>query len=258
MFQSPGEVAFQIGPFSVYWYGIIISFAFITGIWVSSAFAKIKNENPENILDMAIYLLIGAVIFSRLYFVIFSWDYFKNNIQEAFMIWQGGLSIHGAMIGGCLVLVLYSILKKLCLLKYADLLCLGFVLGQAIGRWGNFFNSEAFGKPTDLFWKVYIPPEKRPYAYIDKEFFHPAFLYESLWNFIVFFILVFLLKKFKNCNGILLFSYLILYSIGRFFIEDIRIDSIYSVFGLPVAQFASLIMIFVGVAGFLFLYSTKK
>lgn len=248
--KSPGSVAIEIGPITIYWYGIIIAIAFIIGLAVTAYIAKKQNENSENIFDLANYLLIFGVIFARLYYVIFNWQYYGLHHDEIIKVWHGGLSIHGAIIGGFIVLIVYTYIHKLSLFKYADLLSYGLVLGQAIGRWGNFFNSEAFGKPTDLSLKLYIAPESRPLGYSQFEYFHPAFLYESIWNLVVFLLLYFVIrKKFNGYNGAILFSYLFLYSIGRLFIENVRIDSIYYIFGLPIAQFASIILIIIGIAG---------
>ncbi len=259
IFQSPGEIALNIGSIEVRWYGILIAIAFIAGLFISTKIAKQKNEPPENILDLAFYLLISAIISARLYFVICDWSYYKSHMGEILHIWQGGLSIHGTLIGGFLTLLIFCKVKKLSLFKYADILSCGVIMGQAIGRWGNFFNSEAFGGPTDLPWKLYIPIIKRPLNYMAYEYFHPTFLYESLWNILCFFILYFgIIKRQTKTYGYALFSYLILYSTGRYFIEGVRIDSINSVFGIPVAQFISLVLIFIAIIGLISLCFISK
>lgn len=259
IFQSPGEIAFQQGVIEIRWYGIIIAIAFLAGLFISTKIAKQKGENSETILDLAFYLLISAIVSARLYFVICDWSYYKSHLNEIMHIWQGGLSIHGALIGGFFTLLIFCKVKKLSLFKYADILACGVIIGQAIGRWGNFFNSEAFGSPANLPWKLYIPVTKRPVDYINYEYFHPTFLYEFLWNILCFCILYFgVIKYSSKVHGYALFSYLILYSTGRFFIEGVRIDSINSIFGLPVAQFISLILIFIGIVGFMALDFISK
>jgi len=259
MFKSPGDIAFHFGNISVHWYGIIIAVAFITGLTVSNKIAKKQGLNSDYIFDLATYLLLASIASARLYYTIFNWQYYKDHLNEIIMIWQGGLSIHGAIIGGALTLFIYTALKKLPILKYADVISYGLIIGQAVGRWGNFFNSEAFGSPTNLPWGVYIPIEKRPEKYIGNDFFHPTFLYESVWDILVFIILYFFLrKKFENKNGAITCSYLILYSIGRFLIEGIRVDSIYYVFSLPLAQFISLILIIIGIIGLVYVTVYKK
>jgi len=256
MLKSPGPVALEAGPITIYWYGITLAIAFLAGLLITFKIAKKQGENPDKILNLAIFLLFGAIIGARLYFVMFNWGFYKFHLQEIFMTWHGGLSIHGAIIGGFITGAIYTKINKLPLLKYADLVSPGLILGQAIGRWGNFFNSEAFGVPTNLPWKLYIPVENRPENYMNYQYFHPTFLYESLWNITVFLLLFFIFrKKFEGKNGALFFLYLILYSLGRFVIESIRTDSIYMVAGIPIAQFVSIIFIITGILG---LYFVKK
>jgi phosphatidylglycerol---prolipoprotein diacylglyceryl transferase len=253
MFASPGAIAFKFGVFTIYWYGIIIAVSFLIGLFVVLKIAKERYNShtvEDNIYNLAFLVLPGALIGARLYFVLFNLDYYLLNPLDIIMINKGGLSIHGAILGGFLTGICYTFKKKLPTLMYADLFSMGLVLGQAIGRWGNFFNSEAFAKPTNLPWKLYIPPLMRPEKYANEAFFHPAFLYESLWDIFVFFILYFFIwKKYSDKKGTVFFSYLILYSIGRICIESIRIDSIFNFLGLPVAQWASIILIITGIIG---------
>jgi len=254
MLKSPGSEAFHIGPLTVYWYGIIIAVAFMAGLFTVLKIAEKDYPNDgtkDHIVDVSTYLLIGGVLCARLYYVIFNFNYFINNPLEIFMTWRGGLSIHGVIIGGILITYFYTKVHKLRLLKYTDLFAYGLILAQAIGRWGNFFNSEAFGTPTNLPWGVYIPAQYRPQEFINFQYFHPAFLYESLWNLIVFAVLILLVRRFfGDKTGAITFAYFMLYSLGRFFIEGMRSDNIYSVFGFHIAQFVSLIMFFAGAIGF--------
>jgi phosphatidylglycerol:prolipoprotein diacylglycerol transferase len=259
VFQSPGSVAFHFGTITVYWYGIMLAVAFLIGVAFTSIIAKKQGENPDNVMNLAIFLLFGAILGARFYYVIFNWDFYRMHLEEILMTWHGGLSIHGAIIGGFISGAVYTRINNLPLLKYADLVSYGLILGQAIGRWGNFFNAEAFGLPTNLPWKLYISQENRPEKYIDYQYFHPAFLYESLWNILVFCILYFILrKKFEGNNGVIFFSYLILYSIGRIFIESIRIDSIFMIYGVSIAQIASFIFILTGISGLYFVNKILK
>lgn len=252
MFTSPGDIAIQLGPLNIYWYGISIATAFCFGLF--SCYKIAENYYPESSLDrlsdLSFYILMGAIIGARLYFVGFNWDYFSLNLEEIPMLWHGGISIHGAIIGGFISGASYVKKHNLSLWLYADIIAFGLPIGQAIGRWGNFFNSEAFGKPTDLPWKLYIPQYHRPVGMEEFEYFHPTFLYESIWNIGVFLVLFFFIKnKFQNKNGVIFFSYLILYSLGRIIIEAIRIDSIYNPMGLPIAIWASFLMIIIGIIG---------
>ncbi len=254
MFTSPGEIALTIGDLTIYWYGIIMAIAFLSGLAFIVFIAKKSEKEPEqvieNLIDLSLICLIGAIIGARLYYVVFNLDYFSVNLSEIPKLWHGGLSIHGALLGGFLFGSIYALYKKLSILKYADYFAFGLILGQSIGRWGNFFNSEAFGKPTNLPWKLYIPEMNRPVQYQTFEFFHPTFLYESIWNLFILAILYFLIKPYsKALKGVVFFSYLILYSIGRLLIEGIRIDSVYNFLGIPIAQWASVILIIIGVLG---------
>jgi len=257
--QSPGNILFSIGAINIHWYGIIIAIAFLAGLAVAVYIAKQENIDPDEIINLSALLLVAGVVFARLYYVIFNWNYFSKHIAEIFMLWQGGLSIHGVIIGCSAIFLVYAKVKKLPLFKYMSIFACALPLGQAIGRWGNFFNSEAFGMPTSLPLRVYIPPEFRPLEYINHEFFHPTFLYESIWNLIVFLILFFFVRiRFKDYGGMVAFSYLILYSTGRYFIEAIRLDNIYSICGLHIAQFISLLLIAIGMFSIFYSIYRKK
>jgi phosphatidylglycerol:prolipoprotein diacylglycerol transferase len=177
-------------------------------------------------------------------------DYFAQHKSEIFAVWHGGMSIHGGIIGGILSGLIISKLNKIPFLKYADIFSYGLIIGQAIGRFGNYFNCEAFGKPCYIpYLKLYIPEQYRPYGYEQFSYFHPTFLYESIWNIIVFFLLFFVIRKLvqiKNLKeGTIFFSYLILYSTGRFFIEWCRLDSIKNIYGLHIAQVVSIATIII-------------
>jgi len=257
--QSPGAILFKLGPLEIHWYGVIIAAAFLTALGIALHIAKQEGIDSDRIINLSTGLLVGGIFFARLYFVVFNWQYFSSHFAEIFMLWKGGLSIHGVIIGCFFILLFYTKFKKLPLLKYTDLFACALPIGQCIGRWGNFFNSEAFGLPTNWFLRVYIPPELRPDKYFQQEFFHPTFLYESIWDLVVFLVLFFVIRrKFRDTNGVITLSYLILYSLGRFFIEAIRTDNIYSIFGLHIAQFVSLILIAIGVLGLLFVFLNKK
>lgn len=244
MFQSPGAIALDFGIIKIHWYGILIAIAFGLALFICGKVAKQKNENPIYFYDMASYILISAIIGARLYYVLFNWQYYFNNPVDIFKLWQGGLAIHGGIIGGLLAGYIYTRYKNLSFLKYCDITCIGLILGQAIGRWGNFFNSEAFGSPTNLPWKLYIPFQNRPQEFINYEYFHPTFLYESICDLIIFLILYFILKKRLNAhNGALFFCYLSLYSVVRFFIEGLRTDSLILINEIKMAQFLSICLI---------------
>ena len=253
MFKSPGHIAFSFSSIDIYWYGIIMSLSILAGLFVILYYRKkyFKDISADTICDITFLLIIFGIIFARLYYVILDYKYFLKNIWEIFAVWNGGISIHGAIFGGVLIGYLYAKDNKLNFLRYADLFSIGLTAGQVIGRWGNFFNSEAFGLPCNLPWKLYIPYSLRPLEYKNIEFFHPAFLYESILNFIVLIILIYILKKGgeNRKNGVIFFSYIILYSIVRIAIESIRVDSVLNIYGFHIAHIVSIILIIIGVCG---------
>lgn len=229
MFQSPGAVFFKLGPITIRWYGVMIALGFLLAAFVASRLARRWNMSSERIINLALVIFIGGIIGARLYFVILSWSYFSHHLSEIIATWHGGLSIHGGIIGGILVGAIYCNRARLPFLRCADLFACVVPLAQSIGRWGNFFNSEAFGKPVaDSFpLKLYIPLENRPLSYYNYNYFHPTFLYESAWDFCLFLILYFVAaEKLKRYPGIVFFLYLAGYSVGRLLIEPLRVDSI--------------------------------
>lgn len=227
MFRSPGPVAFQIGPLTIRWYGVLIAAAMALGLWLAYREARRRGEDPEALLKTAEFALIGGLVGARLYYVLFNLDYYLATPSKIVAVWEGGLAIHGGLIGGLLVGGGYAWAQRLPVARQLDIIAPSLVLGQAIGRWGNFFNEEAFGRPTDLPWRLYISPPHRPLGFQDAEFFHPTFLYESLWDFGVFAVLVLLLRRrLAGAHGALFLAYLGLYSAGRIWIEGLRLDSL--------------------------------
>lgn len=261
MFVSPGDVAFNIGPISVYYYGIIMAISLCIGVFVASLITKkyYPDLNSDVIYDISPHVIIGAIIGARLYYCLLSYEYFSQNLIEILEIRHGGLSIHGAILGGLIGGIIYAQRHKLPILKLCDIFSYGLILGQAIGRWGNFFNSEAFGKPTEFFLKIYIPIYKRPLEYMQYNYFHPTFLYESILDICIFLILFFIVRKIvKGKDGIIFFSYLILYSCARIIIEQIRIDSVLNVFGFPIAQIVSILIILISTIAIIKVLTLRK
>lgn len=245
MFQSPGDVAFSILGFPVYYYGIILAFAILTGVYTAYFLYKTfyDNVNAKKIIDFAPFIIIIGILGARFYYCCVNYSYYLNHPLEIFYIRQGGLSIHGMIIIGILSLFVFSKIYKMSFLKLIDVFLCGTALGQSIGRWGNFFNSEAFGTPTNLPWKLYIPIQHRPIQFINYEYFHPAFLYESVLDLVIFIILFCMFKKLAKHPGMIACVYLILYSFVRIFVEHLRIDSVLNINGIPVAQIMSLALI---------------
>jgi phosphatidylglycerol:prolipoprotein diacylglycerol transferase len=263
-FTSPGPIVVKLGPIVIRWYGLLIASAVLLGVSLSQYLAKRRYVNPDLISDLSIWLVIGAIPAARLYYVLFQWSEYSQHPERIIAIWQGGIAIHGAIIGGIIAALIFARLKKISFWQLTDLVAPSLILGQAIGRWGNFFNSEAFGRPTDLPWKLYIPPDHRPVDLVDFEYFHPTFLYESLWNLMVFALLLTLFfralskkSSLKIGTGTLFLVYGIAYSLGRFWIEGLRTDSL-MLGPLRMAQMVSLGGMTLGLLGLTWLYVLKR
>ncbi len=276
--QSPGETFLNLGFLTLRWYGLLISISVLIGLLISKKLAKSRNINPQYINEILPSLIIYSIIGARAYYVIFEWrqysgnnfftsfNFFNNVIQiPSFLaIWQGGIAIHGGLIGGFLCILFFCKSKNIHLKTFIDILIPSIILGQSIGRWGNFFNNEAFGIPTDLPWKLFIPIQNRPIEFINYQFFHPTFIYESLWNFLIFILLINIFYQQNNKSsvrpGFISCLYLIGYSFGRFWIEGLRIDPLciggippFCEGGLRMAQFISIFLFSSGLIGIFFL-----
>lgn len=261
-FTSPGPIAFEIGPFTIRWYGLLIASAVLLGVSLSQFLAQRRKVNPDVLGDLVIWLVIGALPMARLYYVLFEWQEYVQRPGDIIAIWKGGIAIHGAIIGGLIAALIFSRLNRVSFWQMADLVAPSLILGQAIGRWGNFFNSEAFGRPTDLPWKLYIPLAQRPPGYANFEYFHPTFLYESLWNLGVFaLLLTVFFWGLRHPNrlkvGTIFLIYMVAYSLGRFWIEGLRTDSL-MLGPLRIAQLISLTEIALGLVGLWWLYGRQR
>jgi phosphatidylglycerol---prolipoprotein diacylglyceryl transferase len=256
-FTSPG-VGFPIGPLHLRWYGLLIASAVLVGLTVSQRLAQARQLSPDLVGDLLVWLIVGAIPGARLYYVLFQWSYYSQHPDQILAIWRGGIAIHGAILGGTLAAIFFSRVKRCSFWRLADVVAPSLILGQAIGRWGNFFNSEAFGSPTELPWKLLIPTDRRPSGFETVSYYHPTFLYESLWNLMVFGLLMTLFFRFpKAKRGTLFLVYMIAYSCGRFWIEALRTDSL-MVGPLKMAQMVSLVGILLGGAGLVWLYLMRR
>lgn len=267
VFASPGELLFQLGPLSLRWYGLLIALAVLAGLMLSTRLGRLRGLDPAVIADLLPVLVLASVIGARTYYVLFEWRQFAAHPIQALYIWQGGIAIHGALIGGTLATILYCRVRHLSFWNLVDVVVPSVALGQAIGRWGNFFNSEAFGLPTDLPWKLTILDSGRiPLRYQGFTTFHPTFLYESLWNLGVLALLLLLFRQAHRGRihlpaGALSCVYLMAYSSGRVWIEALRLDPL-CLFsappdcagGLRMAQLISLLLIALGAVGLWWLF----
>ncbi len=253
--------SFHLGVLNIRYYSLALVAAIVAAYFISRYFAKKQGIGPKIFDDTVFWVLLFGFISARIYYVIFYFDQYRGNLLEVFKVWHGGIAIYGALIGG--IATLYYICKKdnLDFWKFCDAIVIAMPLAQVIGRIGNFFNYEAFGKPFNGALKMFVPLQFRPVGYEQYVYFHPTFLYEMLWSLLVFIVLISLWGYIKSWErkkraqtgmpgitykaGIFSAGYLILYSIGRFAIESLRLDSAY-ISGLKVDQITALLLIIAG------------
>lgn len=244
------SVMFSIGSFSVYWYSFFILLGFSFGFLLTKKEIKRHKDIPDNFLyDYFFYLIPIVILGARLYYVIFEFGYYSKNLIEILQVWNGGLAIHGGVIAGIIYTCIYTKRYKINTLRLIDILTPSLVLGQAIGRWGNFFNQEAYGPVVDLSFlkSFYIPKFIIEGMYIDGAYHHPTFLYESLTCLICFIIIIIIRKYYRNLKlGLSCGIYFIIYGVERFFVESLRQDSL-MLGSIKVAQLISIVMIIAGV-----------
>ena len=228
--SPPSPVIFELGPFALRWYGLCIALGIALATWMTVRELTRKGYDGALALDALFFVVPLGFIGARVYHVITDYDLYDGNPHSffpgVFEVWNGGLGIYGAVVGGFLGLLVFARLRGINALAFADAVAPGLVLAQAVGRFGNYFNQELFGRPSDLPWAIEIAPENRPPEFNDAASFHPTFLYESIWNVLVCLVLLFVARRFANSlkNGDILLLYVCLYSVGRFFVETLRID----------------------------------
>jgi phosphatidylglycerol---prolipoprotein diacylglyceryl transferase len=228
--SPPSPVIFEVGPFALRYYGLCIAIGVAVATWLTARELVRKGYDGALALDALFFVVPLGLIGARVYHVITDYDLYDGNPHSffpgVFEIWNGGLGIYGAVIGGFLGLLLFARLRQVNPLVLADAAAPGLILAQAIGRWGNYFNQELFGRPSSLPWAIEIAPENRPAGFTNEATFHPTFLYESIWNVLVFLVLLFVARRFADSlkNGDIALLYVCLYSVGRFFVETLRID----------------------------------
>ena len=247
-------VALQLGPISIRWYAICIVSGLILAVYLSMKEAPRKQINPDDIIDFILIAFPLAIVGARLYYVIFEWGYYSQHLGEIFAIWNGGIAIYGGLLTGALVLYLFSRRRLIEPIDFLDIAAPSVMIAQSIGRWGNFFNQEAYGTAVKSL--NYLPSFIRDQMYIDGSYRQPTFLYESIWNLLGFLLILILRRKpqFLRQGEITAF-YLIWYGFGRMIIEGMRTDSLMFA-GLRVSQWLSMILILVGLA--VILYQRRK
>ncbi len=250
-------VAIEFGIFNIHWYGIIIALAIITSFSLVMYLSKKSNVSSEFFLDFFIIGIPVGIIGARIYFVLFNLSYYLNNPLQIIAVWQGGLAIHGAIIGGVVVLIVLSKKRNISFWKVTDLLAPALILGQAIGRWGNFINQEAYGSIVSEEFINHFPAFIKNQMFIEGSYHHPTFLYESVWNLLMFFFLIWLINKEFKKDGDVFFTYLIGYSIGRYFIEELRTDSLMFL-NIQLAQLISVLLIVFAIIMLYFRHRTNR
>ncbi|OIO47771.1 MAG: prolipoprotein diacylglyceryl transferase [Parcubacteria group bacterium CG1_02_37_51] len=240
----PQPILFEIGWFRVHWYGLIMVIAILVGLWLVNRLAQQQEFAKAQWDKLVFYVLLSGLLGARLYHVFLEWTYYQEHLLDIFKVWQGGLAIHGAIIFGAAIVYLFCRRQQWSLFLVLDIMSLGIILGQAIGRWGNYFNQEIFGQPTDLPWGIFINEINRPLELMQTVYYHPTFLYESLLNLILFIILYFSFNRLIRWPGLVFSGYLVGYSIIRFSLEFLRIDHTLVVVGMRWPQIFSIFVIF--------------
>jgi phosphatidylglycerol---prolipoprotein diacylglyceryl transferase len=255
--QPLNRIALDLGPFQVHWYGVIIITGLVLAMWLAMRESEKRGLGKDIIADLMLWAIPIAIISARIYYVIFEWDYYSQNLSLIPRIWEGGIAIHGALIGSVATAYFFTKAKGVSFWKLADIAAPSIILGQAIGRWGNFMNQEAHGGEVSrqFLENLFLPDFIINQMYINGAYYHPTFLYESLWNFLGFALLL-ALRKVNLRRGESFLTYVIWYSVGRFFVEGLRTDSLMLTEHLRIAQTISIFLIVLSIL--LVIYRRKK
>src|SRR5215208_788645 len=232
--SPPSPVIFEAGPFALRYYGVCIALGIVAATWLTGRELDRKGYDPALALDALFFVVPPGFIGARIYHVLTDYSLYADDpIPGVFEVWNGGLGIYGAVAGGFLGLLLFGRYRGVSPLVLADAAAPGVILAQAVGRWGNYFNQELFGRPSDLPWAIRIAPQNRPTQFADVEAFHPTFLYESIWDLLICLVLLWVARRFSNRlrDGDIMLLYLSLYSVGRFFVETLRVDPAFLIGG---------------------------
>ncbi len=253
---NPEPIALSIGFLEIQWYGLIIVSALVIGFFIILKLIKGTEITKNHIIDLAILFFVFGLIGGRIGHIIGEMDYYANNLGELVKIWHGGLAIHGVMVGCFISALIYCRKKKINLWKLLDVFVVVLPLMQSIGRWGNYFNQELFGYPTDVAWGIPIEISRRPADYVNDIFFHPAFLYESVLMFILFLIILWLYKKKEMRVGMLTVIYFICFGLIRFTVDFVKIDLL-EIGPLLLSQWISILIVFLSSWGLFKLFIKK-
>lgn len=253
------RVALDLGFIQIYWYSLMIALGLFVGVSVILIEGKRKKVDEDFLVNLIFLGTIIAIIGARLYYVAFNWGYYQNHFVEIFEIWNGGLAIHGAIIFGGLFSIYYCKKNKVNILRVIDIIVIGLIIGQAIGRWGNFFNQEAYGSAVSLKFLqgLHLPEFIIDGMKIGNTYYHPTFLYESIWNVIGFIILIIVSRLRYLHLGQLTSVYMMWYGLGRLFIEGLRTDSL-MLGSFKMAQIISIFMFLLGLALFIYMMTKSR
>ena len=242
--QPLNPIFLDIGPFTIYWYGAIIGIGVILGYILASRESVKRGMPKDTIADLLLYAIPIAIISARIYYVIFRWEQYADDPIRVFYIWEGGIAIHGAIIGGFVTAYIFAKKKNLPFWQLADVLAPSLLLGQAVGRWGNLVNQEVYGGPVtrEFLEGLMLPEFIINQMYVNGTYYHPTFLYESIWNIVGVLILLYL-RRLNLRQGEIFMSYLIWYSVGRFALEAVRLDYLLIGGVLKTAQVMSTILV---------------
>ena len=242
------RVAIDLGFFQIYWYSLAILCGVIIGGVIAYLEVKKHHINKEDFFNMVFYAIIFGLLGARIYYVLFNLDYYLHNPSEILAVWHGGLAIHGGIIAASIVVYYFCKKKKMPFWKILDILCVSLLIGQILGRWGNFFNGEAHGCEVtrDFLVRLHLPNFIINGMYIDGKYYHPTFLYESVLNLICFIFLLIFKRNKKIHDGMIVSIYFIWYGIVRFIVEGLRTDSL-MLGSIRIAQLVSLVFVILGV-----------
>ena len=240
--QYPEAILFSIGAVTVYWYGVILAVAIIVGLFIAHKNFEKKQVSTDHLYNLLFLLIIFGLIGGRIGHIIGEWGYYAASPSSIIKIWEGGLAIHGVLSAGLLVVYFYTRIKKLSFWLVVDSMIIALPLMQSIGRWGNYFNQELFGKPTEVAWGIPIALANRPFEYAGYEFFHPLFFYESILMLLVFAIIYYLFRQDQFHFGHYTLLYFILFGVIRFSLDFLRID-MFQIGPLLLTQWISIVII---------------
>ena len=250
---SPDSGVIDIGPIPVHAYGLLLAIGVLVAAWIAERRWVARGFDGKTFSDMAVWIVVGGVVGARVYHVISDYQLFTDDWLRAFQIWKGGLSIWGVLAGGVIAVIVLTRIKHVGTLPLMDCIAPGLLAAQAIGRWGNYFNQELFGGPTNLPWGLEISPGKRPAGYLDVTTFHPTFLYESLYCLFLLGVVLWVERRFRLRKGQMFALYLATYTFGRFFFENMRIDPANEIFGVRLNAWVSAIVCILSIAWFVWL-----